>query len=62
VIGVDESERSCRLCQAPITTGEAWMRSEREGAEHVAHSGCVYATTDVDERAWWAPPEAGQSD
>ena len=59
---MDDSERSCALCQAPIATGEAWMRSEREGAERVAHSGCVYATADVDERAWWVPSETGQND
>ena len=51
------SEQECALCGRPIDVGEAWMRSDEEGSERVAHSGCVYSDSDVAGRDRWMPPE-----
>ena len=61
--GVDTSERECALCGKRIDVGEAWMRSDEEDAERVAHSGCVYSEAmDSEERAWWVPSEYGPNE
>ena len=60
---MDETDRPCAYCGRPIDVGEAWMRSDDEGAERVAHSGCVYAQElDSEERAWWVPSEYGPNE
>ena len=57
---MDEVSRTCAICNRPIEMGEAWMSSDQEGAEAVAHAGCVYAArSDAEERARWTPPEDG---
>jgi hypothetical protein len=59
---MDES-RTCALCGGSIDVGEAWMTSDQEGANGVAHSGCVYAEKmDPDERAWWVPSDYGPNE
>ena len=56
---MDQADRNCAFCGHQIGIGEAWMLSERDGSERVAHSGCIYSEPmDPDERAWWMPPEA----
>ena len=60
---METSERECALCGNPIDVGEAWMRSDEEGAERVAHSGCVYSEAmSSEERAWWVPSEYGPNE
>jgi hypothetical protein len=60
---MEQLERTCALCGKPIDIGEAWMRSDEEQAEAVAHSGCVYREDmDPDERAWWVPSEYGPNE
>ena len=60
---MEETERSCAYCGRPIDVGEAWMRSDEEAAERVAHSGCVYAQElDPEERAWWVPSDYGPNE
>jgi hypothetical protein len=39
------------------------MRSDKEGAERVAHSGCVYSEAmEPEERAWWVPSDYGPNE
>jgi hypothetical protein len=54
-----ESTRVCALCGEAIDAGQAWMTSDRDGAERVAHSGCVYRDESPEERAWWMPSDWG---
>jgi hypothetical protein len=50
-------ERRCAFCRREIGIGEAWMLSEHDGSERVAHSGCVNSEQmDPDERASRMPP------
>jgi hypothetical protein len=56
-------ERTCAFCGKPIDVGDAWMQSDQEGAEAVAHSGCVYGEAmDPEERAWWVPSDWGPNE
>ncbi len=58
VAGMEMTERSCSFCGKPISIGEAWMESAKEGAEGVAHAGCVYGEPmDPEERSWWMAGE-----
>jgi hypothetical protein len=43
------------MCGDPIDADQAWMQAD-DGA--VAHSGCVYSSTDVVQRDRWMPSEA----
>jgi len=60
---MERTERTCAFCGKPIDIGEAWMRSDEEGAEGVAHSGCVYSEAmALDDRAWWVPSDYGPNE
>jgi hypothetical protein len=60
---MEEMEGSCAFCGKPIDVGDAWMQSDQEGAEAVAHSGCVYSEAmDPEERAWWVPSDWGPNE
>ena len=60
---VNTPTQTCALCDGPIDVGEAWMRSDQEGAERVAHSGCVYSEAmEPEERAWWVPSDYGPNE
>ncbi len=60
---METADRTCAICDAPIDVGEAWMRSDQDGAERVAHSGCVYSEEmEPEARAWWVPSEYGPNE
>jgi hypothetical protein len=53
-----EQPRTCALCGDQIDVGQAWMRADENGAELLAHSGCVYRDeTDPERAARWEPTE-----
>ena len=51
---VELSAKTCAMCGEPIDADQAWMQAD-DGA--VAHSGCVYSDTDVEQRDRWMPSE-----
>jgi hypothetical protein len=53
--GVEPITATCEMCGDPIDADQAWMQAD-DGA--VAHSGCVYSSTDVGQRDRWMPSEA----